>query len=70
MEIAGTTTDPEAIRDAFGEAARTIPDDLRIFDMTGVTDGGHLARAVFAAHVLNGEFLAVPIPVPAGTVMR
>jgi len=63
MEIAGTTTDPDAIRSSFGEAARTIDDDLRIFDMTGVTDGGHLARAVYAAHVLDGEFVAVPIPV-------
>ena len=70
MELAGTTTDPDAIRAAFGEAARSVPDELRIFDMTGVTDTGHLARAVFAAHVLNGEFVTVPIPVPAGTEMR
>ncbi len=70
MEIAGTTEDPDAIRAAFGEAARTIDDDLRIFDMNGVTEGGHLARAVFAAHVLNGEFIAEPIPVPGGTELR
>lgn len=70
MEIAGTTTDPEAIRAAFGEAARTIDDDLRIFDMNGVTDRGHLARAVYAAHVLDGEFVPVTIPVPPGTGLR
>ena len=70
MESAGTTTDPEAIRASFGEAARTMPDELRIFDMAGVTDAGHLTRAVFAAHVLNGEFIVVPIPVPAGTQLR
>jgi len=70
MEVAGTTEDPDAIRAAFGEAARTIDDDLRIFDMNGVTEGGHLARAVFAAHVLDGEFVAVPIPIPAGTELR
>jgi branched-chain amino acid transport system substrate-binding protein len=67
MEISGTTTDPDAIRASFGEAARTIDDDLRIFDMTGITEIGHLARAVFAAHVLNGEFVPIEIPVPAGT---
>jgi branched-chain amino acid transport system substrate-binding protein len=70
MELAGTTTDPEAIRASVGEAARTMPDELRIFDMSGVTDEGHLARAVFAAHVLSGEFIAVPIPVPGGTLLR
>ena len=62
MEIAGTTTDPDAIRASFGQAALSVPDELRIFDMTGVTDEGHLARAVFAAHVLDGEFVPVPIP--------
>lgn len=70
MEIAGTTDDPDAIRAAFGEAARTIDDDLRIFDMGGVTEGGHLARAVFAAHVQDGEFVAVPIPVLGENVLR
>lgn len=66
MQIAGTTTDAEAIRAAVGEAARRIPDELRIFDMNGVTREGHLARAVFAAHIVNGEFVSVPIPMPAG----
>jgi branched-chain amino acid transport system substrate-binding protein len=66
MQIAGTTTDPEAIRAAVGEAARRIPDELRIFEMTGITHEGHLARAVFAAHILNGEFVPVPIPMPTG----
>jgi branched-chain amino acid transport system substrate-binding protein len=70
MELAGTTTDPEAIRASIGEAARTMPDDLRIFDMDGVTDAGHLTRAVWAAHVLNGEFIAVPIPVPGEASIR
>lgn len=70
MEIAGTTTDPDAIRAAFGEAARTIDDDLRIFDMGGVTGTGHLARAVFAAHVLDGEYVPVPIPIPEGIELR
>jgi len=70
MELAGTTTDPVAIRDSFGEAARSLPDELRIFDMNGVTGSGHLARAVFAAHVLNGEFVPIQIPESAGPDIR
>lgn len=70
MELAGTTTDPEAIRAAVGEAARVIPDELRIFEMRGVTGQGHLARAVWAAHILDGEFVPVEIPMPAGTIVQ
>ena len=66
MKLAGTTTDAEAIRAHAGEAARTLPDELRIYDMDGVTEEGHLARAVFAAHVVDGEFIAIPIPAPSG----
>jgi branched-chain amino acid transport system substrate-binding protein len=66
MQLAGTTTDAEAIRAAVGEAARRIPDELRIFNLTGVTRQGHLARSVYAAHVVNGDFVTVPIPMPPG----
>lgn len=66
MEVAGTTTDAEAIRAAVGEATRVIPDELRIFEMVGVTEQGHLARAVWAAHILDGQFIPVEIPMPAG----
>lgn len=70
MEIAGTTSDPEAIRAAMGEAARLIPDELRIFEMVGVTERGHLARAVWAAHILDGAFVPVEIPMPAGSTIQ
>jgi branched-chain amino acid transport system substrate-binding protein len=70
MEIAGTTTDPEAIRAAVGEAARVIPDELRIFEMTGVTELGHLARAVWAAHIRDGQFVPVEIPIPSGSIVH
>jgi branched-chain amino acid transport system substrate-binding protein len=70
MHLAGTTTDPEAIRAAVGEAARVIPDELRIFEMSGVTGQGHLARAVWAAHIVDGQFVPVEIPLPAGTVIQ
>ena len=64
MHLAGTTTDPEAIRAHAGEAARTLPDEYRIFEMDGVTETGHLVRAVFSAHVVDGEFVALRIPAP------
>ena len=70
MELAGSTSDPVAIRASFSEAARSVPDELRIFDMTGVTETGHLERAVFAAHVLNGEFVPIQIPVAGATEIR
>lgn len=66
MRLAGTTTDPVAIRAHVGEAARALPDELRIFDMDGVTDEGHLSRAVFAAHIVDGEFVPIEIPAPGG----
>ena len=61
MEIAGTTDDPVAIRAAMDEAARAIPPEIGIFDMVGVTDQGELSRGAFGAHVLDGEFVAVPV---------
>ncbi len=70
MQLAGTTSDPEAIRASVGEAARAMPEEMRIFEMDGVTDQGHLVRAVYAAHILNGEFRVVEIPVPAGSVVH
>jgi hypothetical protein len=47
-----------------------IPDELRIFEMSGVTGQGHLARAVWAAHIVDGQFVPVEIPLPAGTVIQ
>ena len=70
MSLAGTTDDPDAIRASMGEAARQLPDELRIFNMEGVTERGHLARSVFAAHVVDGEFEAVPIPRPSGAPLE
>lgn len=61
MEIAGTTEDADAIRAAMDEAARTVREDFRIFDMQGVTSAGHLIRPAFAAHVVDGDFVPVPL---------
>lgn len=62
MRIAGTTTDPEAIRASTDEAARSIPDEKRVFDLMGVTGEGYMSRQVYGAHVIDGEFVPVPVP--------
>ena len=66
MTLAGTTTDPEAIRARADEAARTLPDEFRVYDMAGVSDVGLLTRTVFTAHIVDGEFVTIKIPVPGG----
>lgn len=62
MQLAGTTTDPDAIRARIGEAALNLPEKHQIFDVKGVTDRGHLRRTVSSAHVVDGQFVPVPIP--------
>lgn len=62
MRLAGTTTDAEAIRAQTDQAARSIPDERRVFDLMGVTDEGYMARDVYGAHVVDGEFVPVPVP--------
>jgi branched-chain amino acid transport system substrate-binding protein len=69
MSIAGTTTDPDAIRAAFSQAAASIPDNMRVLDLSGVDESGQLGRVVIAAQVLNGEFVPVPIPAVTGNGM-
>jgi branched-chain amino acid transport system substrate-binding protein len=64
MELAGTTTDAEAIRAHMDEAARAAPELARLLDFSGVAENGYLARQVYAAQVLNGEFVAFPVPPP------
>jgi branched-chain amino acid transport system substrate-binding protein len=64
MSLAGTTTDAEAIRAHMDEAARLAPESARLLDFSGVADNGYIARQVFAAHVVDGEFVAFPVPPP------
>jgi len=66
MTLAGTTTDPEAIRAHADEAARTLPEEFRVYDMAGVTDEGLITRDVYTAHIVDGEFVTIKIPVPGG----
>jgi len=62
MALAGTTTDPEAIRARVPEAVAALPPELQISDIRGVNDRGHIVRRVYGAHVKEGAFVPVPIP--------
>jgi branched-chain amino acid transport system substrate-binding protein len=62
MQIAGTTTDVEAIRAALPQAAERFPADLRPYEYGMVTPQGHLTGEVIAASVENGQFIELPIP--------
>lgn len=66
MTLAGSTTDPEAIRAYADEAARTLPEEFRVYDMAGVTDRGLITRDVYTAHIVDGEFVSIKIPAPGG----
>lgn len=63
MELAGTTSDAGAIMAKVDQAAATLPDDLKPSELLGVDELGHMRQPVIAAHILNGQF--VPLPVAA-----
>ena len=62
MQLAGTATDPEAIRAEMGEAARQLEDQYKPYPLDGITDQGHLEGPVIAALVENGEYTEVEVP--------
>jgi branched-chain amino acid transport system substrate-binding protein len=64
MALAGTTTDPEAIRKRVPEVVLQLPPAIAISDVRGVNDRGDIVRQVFGAHVRDGQF--VPLPIPLG----
>ena len=64
MALAGTTTDAEAIRSRVPDAVSQLPPALAISDIREVTDHGHIVRQVYGAHVRDGQF--VPLPIPLG----
>jgi branched-chain amino acid transport system substrate-binding protein len=65
MSLAGTTTDAAAIRAQMDAAARQAPASARLLDFSGVAASGYIARQVYAAQVVDGEFEAFPVPPPA-----
>ena len=63
MELAGTVSDAVAIMAKVDQAAATLPDEIKPSELLGVDERGHMRQPVVAAHVLNGQF--VPLPVEA-----
>jgi len=61
MEIAGTTTDAEAIRSHIQEAIDNLDDAHRLYYITGIDDAGGLVHDVRIAAVENGQVKAIPI---------
>jgi branched-chain amino acid transport system substrate-binding protein len=61
MELAGTTTDVNAIRARLDEAATTLPDEFKPSDLRGVDHSGHMKQHVIAAHVVGGKFVPLDL---------
>lgn len=64
MEVAGTIDDPQAIRDAIGDAAGQVDEQFHVSGFpTEVTDAGHLRNEDFQAAYRNtdGEYEFLPI---------
>ncbi len=62
MELAGTTTDVDAIRASLAEAARRYPVEMRPYEYGTVTDRGHLTGDVMATYIRDGQYVELPIP--------
>ncbi|GAA5513534.1 hypothetical protein Dcar01_02273 [Deinococcus carri] len=62
MALAGTTTDPVAIRAKLGQAAASLPKSVGIYAVKGVTPAGHLDSDVVAASVKGGKFTKLRLP--------
>jgi branched-chain amino acid transport system substrate-binding protein len=62
MSLAGTATDPEAIRRHLPEAAGMMPVERTPYGLQGVSPEGHMLGEVVAAHVEGGLYVPLPIP--------
>ena len=56
MELAGTTTDPTAIRAKLGAASAALPRSKQIYDLKGVTAQGHMDASVLAGFIQDGKY--------------
>ncbi len=61
MELAGTVSNAAAIMAKVDEAAATLPEEVKPSELLGVDELGHMRQPVVAAHVLNGEFVPLPV---------
>ncbi|MBI0444986.1 ABC transporter substrate-binding protein [Deinococcus sp. DB0503] len=62
MVLAGTTTDPVAIRAKLGQAVTSLPKSVSIYAVKGVTPAGHLDADVIAASVKGGKYTRLRLP--------
>lgn len=61
MEIAGSTDDPQAIMEGVNQAAGELEEEFRPYDITGMTDRGHLNGPVIATLVEDGEYTELEV---------
>jgi branched-chain amino acid transport system substrate-binding protein len=64
ISLAGTADDVEAIRARVDEAARGLEPGHMLLHFSGVSADGYIARDVFAAEVVDGQFVTFPVPTP------
>ncbi|ABF46459.1 MULTISPECIES: ABC transporter substrate-binding protein [Deinococcus] len=62
MALAGTTTDPVAIRAKLGQAVTSLPKSVSIYAVKGVTPAGHMDADVIAASVKGGKYTRLRLP--------
>jgi branched-chain amino acid transport system substrate-binding protein len=65
MALAGTTSDVDAIRKRIPEVVSQLPPAIAISDIRHVNELGHIIRQVYGAHVLDGKYVPLPIPLVA-----
>ena len=62
MELAGTTSDPKAIRAKLDAAARALPLSKTVYKLAGVTPDGHVDAEFIIASVKNGKYTKLRVP--------
>jgi branched-chain amino acid transport system substrate-binding protein len=61
MKRAGSVTDPKAIRSKMDEAIKSVPDNLKAADITGIDEKGGMMSRIIIATVENGKITPLSI---------
>jgi branched-chain amino acid transport system substrate-binding protein len=63
MKLAGTTEDPQAIRDSIGDAIPEVSDEYKVANYPeGFTENGHLEGPVTATYIQEEEYTPLEVP--------
>jgi branched-chain amino acid transport system substrate-binding protein len=63
MKLAGTTEDPQEIRDNIGDAISKVDDKYKVANFpTGFTENGHLEGPVTATYIQDGKYTPLEVP--------